>query len=168
MVVGLTYAIGFGWTVLVVLGTFALGLALAGSQMTRQIARLRSGLATPQGAVTDSAMIALGTLLVVVPGIVSSTLGLLLLLPPTRAALRPAVTAVAARRLLSVPVVVTTAGVRVPGRGDYIDGEVLDVRDEVQDVTDTDVVEVTDIRMPGPNVDTHDVPPSLPRPPAAS
>ena len=52
-----------------------------------------------QGAVTDSVLVALGTVLVVIPGLASSVLGALLLLPPTRAAARPVVTAMAARRM---------------------------------------------------------------------
>ncbi|MCW2552003.1 MAG: protein affecting phage exclusion by the plasmid [Mycobacterium sp.] len=130
VVVALVSAIGFGWTFLLVVGTFAVGLALAGSQVKRQIQRLRTGLASPQGAVSDGALVALGTVLTVVPGLVTSALGLLLLLPPTRAAARPAVTALAARRLGRMPLIVTTAGSAYrPTRGDYIDGEVIDVTD---------------------------------------
>jgi UPF0716 protein FxsA len=130
VVVALVSAIGFGWTFLLVVGTFAVGLALAGSQAKRQIQRLRTGLASPPGAVSDGALVALGTVLTVVPGLVTSALGLLLLLPPTRAAARPAVTALAARRLGRMPLIVTTAGSAYrPTRGDYIDGEVIDVTD---------------------------------------
>ncbi len=129
VVVALVSTIGFGWTFLLVLGTFALGLALAGSQAKRQIQRLQAGLASPQGAVSDGALVALGTVLTVVPGLVTSALGLLLLLPPTRVAARPAVAALAARGLNRMPLIVTTAGVRPPARGDYIDGEVIDVTD---------------------------------------
>jgi UPF0716 protein FxsA len=130
VVVALVSAIGFGWTFLLVVGTFAVGLALAGSQVKRQIQRLRTGLASSQGAVSDGALVALGTVLTVVPGLVTSALGLLLLLPPTRAAARPAVTALAARRLGRMPLIVTTAGSAYrPPRGDYIDGEVIDVTD---------------------------------------
>lgn len=164
-VIGLVYTIGFGWTVLLLLGTFALGIALAGSQMTRQLARLRAGLSGPQGAATDGVLIALGTILTLVPGLVSSVLGLLLLIPPTRAMARPAVAAVAARGLARMPMVVTTTGGagRVP-RGDYIDGEVIDVTD----VTDVDgEVIVPDVHRPDANRDVVDVdPPGLPRPPA--
>ena len=77
-------------------------------------------------------LVALGTVLVVIPGLASSAVGALLLLPPTRAAARPLVTAMAARR---VPLV-TAAGATAPGwgytaagSGDYIDGEVIDVVD---------------------------------------
>ena len=67
VVVALVSTIGFGWTVLALLGTSVLGFVLAGSQVKRHIRRLQSGLATPQGAVTDSALVALGTVLVVHP-----------------------------------------------------------------------------------------------------
>lgn len=134
VVIALAYTIGFGWTVLVLLGTFALGLALAGAQLTRQVQRLRSGLSSPQGAATDGVLIALGTVLAVVPGFVTSVLGLLLLLPPTRTLARPAVAALAARGLGRIPLLVTTTGAVRPARGDYIDGQVIDVTDEVIDV----------------------------------
>jgi UPF0716 protein FxsA len=132
-VIALAYTIGFGWTVLLLLGTFAVGLAVAGSQATRQLQRLRSGLATPQGAASDGVLIALGSVLTIVPGFVTSVLGLVLLLPPTRAVARPAVMALAARGLGRVPLLVTSTGYR-PVRRDYIDGEVLDVTDDVIDL----------------------------------
>lgn len=134
VVIALAYAIGLGWTILLLVATFALGLALAGSQLTRQVQRLRSGLASPQGAATDGVLIALGTLLTVVPGLVTSVLGVLLLLPPTRVLARPAVAALAARGLGRIPLLVTSNGEFRPARGEYIDGEVLDVTDDVIDV----------------------------------
>ncbi len=85
-----------------------------------------------QGAATDSVLVALGTVLVVIPGLASSVLGALLLLPPTRAAARPLVTAMAARRMPLVTVAAATApgwGYTAAGSGDYIDGEVIDVVD---------------------------------------
>jgi len=131
VVVALASTIGIGWTLLVVVGTFAAGLALAGAQLRRQLNRLRSGLtgATAQGAVTDGALVALGTLLVVVPGLASSVAGVLLLLPPTRAAARPLATALAARTIGRRVPLITVAGVRPTTRSDYIDGEVINVAD---------------------------------------
>jgi UPF0716 protein FxsA len=134
VVVALASTIGFGWTVLLLLGTFVLGLALAGPQIKRHIGRLRAGFDNPQRAVTDSVLVALGAVLVAIPGLVSTALGLLLLLPPTRAAARPAITLLAARR---APFLVAAAagasqyagGRSAAGRGDYIDGEVIDVVD---------------------------------------
>jgi UPF0716 protein FxsA len=136
VVVGLASTIGFGWTVLLLVGTFALGLALAGSQVKRQIQRLKAGLSAPRGALPDGVLVALGTVLTVVPGLVTSIVGVLLLLPPTRALARPAVAALAARGMLRVPLIVTTVGGAPfrPGRGDYIDGEVVDVTEDVTEV----------------------------------
>ena len=131
VIVALASTIGFGWTVLLLLATFVVGLALAGSQVRRHIRRLRTGLtpATAHGAAADSVLVALGTVLVVIPGLASSVLGALLLLPPSRAVARPLVTAMAARRM---PLITAgAAGWRYTAarRGDYIDGEVVDVTD---------------------------------------
>lgn len=130
VVVALASTIGFGWTVLLLLGTFLLGIALAGSQIKRHFRRLRTGLdpASMHGAAADSVLVALGTVLVFIPGLASSVAGALLLLPPTRAAARPMVTAMAARRVPLITVAGTAAGYTAP-RGDYIDGEVIDVVD---------------------------------------
>ena len=133
VVVVLAKTIGVGWTLLVLIAAFVLGVAMAGSQIKRQVQRLRGGLTTtPQGAVTDSALVALGTLLVFIPGLVTSVLGLLLLLPPTRAIARPAVTFLALRRLERGAPLITVATVgaqqyQARRRPDYVDGEVIDV-----------------------------------------
>jgi UPF0716 protein FxsA len=115
-VIALAWSIGLGWTILLLVAALAVGIALAGSQVKRQVRRLRDGFDTPQGALTDGALIALGTVLVVIPGIVTTAFGLLLLLPPTRAAARPVAAAFAANRIVS-------------RRRDYIDGEIIDVVD---------------------------------------
>ncbi len=129
VVVALASTIGFGWTVLVLLGISVLGFVLAGSQVKRHIRRLRSGLATPQGAVTDSALVALGTVLVFIPGLVTTAAGLLLLLPPTRAVARPMLAALGARRVPLITVATSARSRPAAGHGDYIDGEIIDVVD---------------------------------------
>ncbi len=142
VMVALVSTIGFGWTILLLLGTFVVGLTLAGSQLKRHIRRLQSGLtaATVQGAATDSVLVALGTVLVVIPGLASSVLGALLLLPPTRAVARPLVVAMAARRAPLIAAAGTAGaagwGYTAAGRGDYIEGEVIDVRDDPADPAD--------------------------------
>jgi UPF0716 protein FxsA len=137
VVVALASTIGLGWTLLLLLAAFVAGITLAGSQLKRQLTRLRSGLTTQQSRVaSDGALVALGTVLVVVPGLVTTAAGLLLLLPPTRAAARPLLTAMAVRGIgRRAPLItVTTVGAARyasasrPGR-DYIDGEVIDVTD---------------------------------------
>lgn len=135
VLVGLASTIGLGWTLLLLLVAFAAGLAVAGSQLKVHLMRLRSGLNAQQTQLaTDTALVALGTLLVVVPGLVSSAAGLLLLLPPSRAAARPVLTAMAARGLgrrfpLTTFTTVGSDGYDRRPQPDYIDGEVLDVTD---------------------------------------
>jgi UPF0716 protein FxsA len=151
VVVVLASAIGLAWTLLLLLAAVIVGGALAGSQLKLQLRRLRSGLTasrggTPpqmagaatalRGPAADSALVALGSVLVVVPGLVSTVAGLLLLLPPTRAAARPVLTAMAVRGIgkRAPLIMVTTVGAdrftspRRPPR-EYIDGEVIDVTD---------------------------------------
>lgn len=142
----LVATIGFGWTILLLSGALVVGLAVAGSQARRQLIRLWSGAPIRPRAVTDGAWVALGTLLVVVPGPVTTVLGLLLLLPATRAAVGPAVTALAVSGLGRRTPLVSAATAahwygarggtarRSPG-GDFIDGEVISVSD-VSDVSD--------------------------------
>lgn len=122
--VALASTIGIGWTLLILLATFVAGIAVAGSQVKRYVARLRS-----PGALTDGALVALGAVLVLVPGLVTTLAGLLLLLPPTRALARPLVTAMAARGAGRPLIILTTlAEERArPARHDVIDGEVIDV-----------------------------------------
>jgi len=131
VVVALASTIGLGWTLLLLLGAFAAGLALAGSQLKRQLNRLRSGLSGDQPKLAaDSMAVALGTLLVVTPGLVTSAAGALLLLPPTRAAARPLLSAMAVRGLGRRIPLITVSGAGAyhrPPRPDYIDGEVIDV-----------------------------------------
>jgi UPF0716 protein FxsA len=135
VVVALASTIGLGWTLLLLLAAFVVGVALAGSQVKLQLTRLRSGLTSQQSRlVTDSAIVALGSVLVVVPGLVSTLAGLLLLLPPTRALARPILAAIAVRGIgRRAPLItVTTVGAdQYPRRpqSDYIDGEVIDVKD---------------------------------------
>jgi UPF0716 protein FxsA len=136
IVVVLASTIGLGWTLLLLLAAFAGGLALAGSQLKLQLNRLRSGLNAGQSKLAaDSMAVALGTLLVVTPGLLTSVAGLLLLLPPTRAAARPLLSAIAVRGLgRRIPLItVTRVGpYQRPPRPDYIDGEVIDIADVTQ------------------------------------
>ncbi|MBW0012955.1 FxsA family protein [Mycobacterium sp.] len=141
----LALTIGWGWTLLVLAGSFLLGWGLlapmAGGHLIRQIGirqagRLRSRLTDARGAVNDGAVVTLALVLVLIPGPVTTALGLLLLVPPIRSIAGPGVAAMGARRLRRVPVVTYSSALRDfrrrypddEGRG-YIDGEVIDVKD---------------------------------------
>ncbi|RFU20816.1 FxsA family protein [Geodermatophilus marinus] len=94
--------IGIGWTLLAMLATSALGWVLLARQGTRALAdlreRARSGRA-PGRALGDAGLIAVGGLLMVLPGFVGDLLGLLCLLPPTRFLVRGLVARVLADRI---------------------------------------------------------------------
>lgn len=131
VVVALASTIGLGWTLLLLAAAFAAGLTLAGSQLKLQLNRLRSGVRADQSKLAaDSMAVAVGTLLVVLPGLVTSVAGLLLLLPPTRIAVRPLLSATIARGLGRRIPLITVSGVGASNwapRSDYIDGEVIGV-----------------------------------------
>lgn len=146
VIFALVSTIGWGWTLLALLATFLLGWGIvapmAGSHLIRRIGRLRSGLTEPRNAAGDGAVLSLAALLVLVPGLASTALGLLLLIPPVRSAAGPGLGAMAVRavqrrvpgvgyattfRTDSYPTGSYPADAR--GHGDYIDGEVIDVTD---------------------------------------
>lgn len=144
VIFALASTIGFGWTLLVLLATFLVGCGvlapLGGWQLTQQLVQLRSGSTQPQRALSDGALVAIASGLVLVPGLVTTVLGLLLLVPPIRAVARPGLTAIALRGFLRrVPLTADarTADARAwkyrpapddTDAPDYIDGEVIDVR----------------------------------------
>ncbi|MGY4712147.1 FxsA family protein [Mycolicibacterium sp. CBM1] len=123
---GLTWSLGLGWTLLILLATSVVGVALAGSQVKRQILRLQRTRTNAQGAVADSMLVALGTVLVFIPGLVTTAVGALMLLPPTRIVVRPLAAALLTRGIARRVTVVNLAAPGYPGRPDYIDGEVID------------------------------------------
>ncbi|MFC4604464.1 FxsA family protein [Rhodococcus kronopolitis] len=97
--------IGVLWTVLLFLACWAVGLWLVRSQVKKVFDQFRqagAGTASAGGAVADGALVAAGTVLMIVPGLVTSAFGLLLLIPPTRRVLRPAVMLFGGRRFAMV------------------------------------------------------------------
>ena len=136
--------IGVGWTVLATLATTVLGWALLARQGTRALAELRERARerrAPGRALGDAGLIAVGGLLMVLPGFLGDLVGLLCLLPPTRFLVRGLLGRTVASRLpvgLRGPVRVRSARAEGPfgsgahasgfGRPLVIEGEV--VRDE--------------------------------------
>lgn len=136
-IIALVSTIGWGWTLLALLATFVLGwgfvVPMAGSHLLEQVTRLRSGVKDPHKAVGDGALVTLATVLVLVPGLVTTAVGMSLLVPPVRAVARPGLAAIATRRFRRMPLITESRAADGGRYGDYIDGEVIDVRD-VRDV----------------------------------
>lgn len=85
-------SIGFGWTILLALVTSVIGLWLFGREGIRALQALGQG---PRGtskgpaqAVVDTGLVAVGGLLILMPGFVSDVVGLLCLIPFTRPMMR--------------------------------------------------------------------------------
>ena len=127
-VVLLIWAFGWGWAILVLIGTFLAGVLLAGTQLKGQLRALRRAGNVSGGAVTDGVLVGLGAFLVVLPGVVSTTAGVLMLAPPTRGAMRPLAANVLTRGIDRRLGATDLSAFRGPGggRGNYIDGEVVD------------------------------------------
>ena len=84
-------AIGWLLAVVLLLGTSLLGVHLVrvqGRTAMQRVSRAVSERSAPAGASIDGALGLLGALLLVLPGFVTDVLGVLLLLPPTRAQVR--------------------------------------------------------------------------------
>ena len=94
--------IGLGWTILATLVTSALGWALLARQGTKALGELRQRAEehrAPGRALGDAGLVALGGLLMVLPGFIGDLLGLLCLLPGTRALPRALIVRALARRV---------------------------------------------------------------------
>ncbi|GAA4661790.1 FxsA family protein [Gordonia humi] len=156
----LTHFLGFGWALLITVGAAALGFAVLGRRARGLTADLRS--ATRRGPTDlrpagDGALFAGAAVLTILPGVVSTVVGLLLMTPPARAVLRPAVEASMLRRATAILGGVPGGRVR---NGRYVDGT---VEGSVVDET-SDVVDVTKRRPDGTvYIDV----PGLPEPPPA-
>jgi UPF0716 protein FxsA len=94
--------IGLGWTILAALATSTLGWLLLARQGTRALTDLRERARTRQAAgraLGDAGLIAVGGLLMVLPGFIGDVLGLLCLLPGTRSLVRALLTRLVVGRL---------------------------------------------------------------------
>ncbi|MFI5775570.1 FxsA family protein [Nocardia sp. NPDC051570] len=114
-------------TILLLIAGSALGLILVraqGRKVFDQFRRASRGEIAPGTAVADGALVAAGGVLMFVPGLLTSVVGLLFLLP-TRALLRPVLTAFAARRVGRLATAARYHGVVVDPSGDVVDGVVV-------------------------------------------
>ena len=135
--VALTLTLNFGWAVLITIAASVLGFAMLrwqGRKVFGELRRASRNEVDPRAPLADTATLAGSTVLLILPGIVSTLMGIALLAPPTRRVLRPLIAAFGARRMVAAmdrSGLYATMGRR---RGDVIDGSVVDA-----DLIDADV-----------------------------
>jgi UPF0716 protein FxsA len=94
--------IGAGWTILLVLGTSALGAWLLRREGGRAWRSFQADLAErrpPGRTATDGLLVLIGGIFMLVPGFVSDVIGLFFILPPTRAVAARLLQSYVARRI---------------------------------------------------------------------
>jgi len=120
VIVKVAEAIGFLWMLLLLVVSWPIGSRIIRHEGRAALRRLRDALAAgraPTNEVLDGALVLVGGLLLLVPGFITDTVGLLLLLPPTRALARRAVARNHRSAWLNRTVSFITWGVRGNSRG---------------------------------------------------
>lgn len=133
----MVHFLGWGWAFLITIAAAGIGFAVLGRRARQLFAPRSEPVSTlstaPEsrdamtgrlaGAVSDSALFAGATVLTVLPGVVTTVGGLVLLSPPVRRLLRPVVAAEATKRANLVAERVTLVGMSPRG---YVDGTVVE------------------------------------------
>ena len=91
VIVELSEKIGFLWVLLLLIVSWPIGWRLIRYQGRAALRRLRDALSAgqaPTSAVVDGALVLVGAVLLLVPGFITDAIGVLLLLPPSRALAR--------------------------------------------------------------------------------
>jgi UPF0716 protein FxsA len=106
-------AIGALWTIALLIADSLIGARLLAWQGRTAWRRLREAIAAgrmPHKELIDGAMVVVGGALLLTPGFITDVLGAVLLIPPTRAAIRRLLVRSIARRGTVVRVVMRTGG----------------------------------------------------------
>jgi UPF0716 protein FxsA len=129
LLVKLSGVFGFWATIAVVLLTGFAGAALARWQGWQAVHRIRSDMqqgALPTKAIGDGVMILVAGVLLITPGVITDAIGLALLLPPVRTALRKALRHWLAKKI-RVETTFSSSGVS-PADENVVEGRIVDAQ----------------------------------------
>ncbi|WP_448223598.1 FxsA family protein [Gordonia iterans] len=121
----MVHFLGWAWAFVITIAAAAVGFAVLGRRARDIFAGARSPGAdrsSPRQAFTDSALFAGASVLTVLPGVVSTVIGLILLSRPVRRRLEPVVAAAATRKVSALADRITVVGMTPNG---YVDGTVV-------------------------------------------
>jgi UPF0716 protein FxsA len=119
--------IGVWWTIAILIADAILGSILMRAQGRAAWRRFNEAMAAarvPAREVVDGALVMFGGLLMLTPGFITDILGFVLLIPPTRAAVRAVLVRRLARRM-----VVSMSGPRAHP-DDVVDGTAVDIEND--------------------------------------
>ncbi|KXP01319.1 FxsA family protein [Tsukamurella pseudospumae] len=159
---GLVAWLNFGWALLVMIAATAIGVLMlrrTAAGVLRDLGEALDGQRSAGPALMDTAILATSVFLLAVPGVVSTALGLLLLVKPVRAVVRPVVAYVGAKRVASFVEesgLVTVLAGQPRGFGTVVDGDVVSGAAR----TDGPIVDVTGPGGPGPRPGFRELPPA--------
>lgn len=129
---GLVAWLGFGWALLAVFAATALGVLMlrrTAAGVLRELGRALDGERSAGPALIDTAILAAAVFLLAVPGVVSTALGMALLVKPVRALVRPVAAYVGAKRIakfVEESDLITVLAGQPRGFGTVVDGDVVD------------------------------------------
>ena len=121
--------IGVWWTIALLIADAVLGSMLARSQGRTVWRRFNEALSAgrvPARETMDGALVLFGGALLLAPGFLTDVIGIVLLLPPTRAVVRAALVRRFARRMVASMTAPPTPG-RRPRHGYDVEGSAVDV-----------------------------------------
>lgn len=136
----MVHFLGWAWAIVITVAASAIGFAVLGRRAREIVTAARTqspDRASPGRTLSDSALFAGASVLTIMPGVVSTAAGLIVLSGPVRRRLRPVVAAAATRKAASLAERVTIVGMTPNG---YVDGVVVDQgRAEGSIIVDTTV-----------------------------
>ncbi|ADG78806.1 FxsA cytoplasmic membrane protein OS=Tsukamurella paurometabola (strain ATCC 8368 / DSM / CCUG 35730 / CIP 100753 / JCM 10117 / KCTC 9821 / NBRC 16120 /NCIMB 702349 / NCTC 13040) OX=521096 GN=Tpau_2197 PE=4 SV=1 [Tsukamurella paurometabola] len=166
---GLVAWLRFGWALLTVVAATAIGVLMlrrTAADVLRDLGAALDGRKSAGPALIDTALLGSSVFLLAVPGVVSTALGLLLLVRPVRAVVRPVAAYVGAKRIsrfVEESGLVTVLAGQPRGFGTVIDGSVDDRATDGRGARSEPVVDgvVMDAGAPGgPRPGYRELPPA--------
>ena len=127
--VAMVMTLGFAWAVLITLLASFVGFVILrwqGRKVFGELRRASRNEVDARAPLADTAVVGASSILLIAPGLVSTVVGTVALLPPTRRALRPVLAAVGARTMMSAMDRAGAYGQAGVRRGTVIDGTVVD------------------------------------------
>ena len=128
LLIQLGHMIGLGWTLLLLLAEAVFGAWLLRHEGTRAWKALVDAFGSgrmPTGELADAALVLVGGIMFILPGLVTDVIGLFCILPITRPVARSLIAVLVSHRMATSGVTMPTRRPGAGGSADVIEGEVV-------------------------------------------